>query len=119
MLRQLWEAVQKRTSSLHVFICNKLMMPVWGRLLFNMASFMVYGPLGESFWLSSMHKLFVLGFILPLIPHMPCWIRGITKVKGMGRMASLMIQESPGDEGIVMHQIRLIPKRVASMSGVL
>ena len=69
VLRQLGEAVHKRTNSLHVFICLKLTMLVWVRLLLKMADLVEYGPPGEKFWSSSMHEIFFLGFISPLIPH--------------------------------------------------
>ena len=36
VLRQLGRAVQKQPNRLHVFIFTKLVMPVWGRLMFNM-----------------------------------------------------------------------------------
>ena len=66
-LRQLWEAVQKWPNSLHVFICLKLMVTVWGRLLFKMSDLVVYSPPGGNFWLLSMHESFVLSFTPP--PH--------------------------------------------------
>ena len=119
VLRKLGEAVHKLTNSLNVFICPKLTMPVWGRPLFNMADFVVYDPPGAKFWPSSMHKLFVLGFIYPLISHRPWWIRVTAKVLGLVRAVSLLIQESPGDAGIVLLQLWLLPKRVDSMPGEL
>ena len=119
MLRKLGESMHKHPISLHVFICPKLTMPVWGRPLFNMAEFVVYDPPGAKFCPSSMHKLFVLGFIYPLISHRPWWIRVTAKVLGLVRAVSLLIQESPGDAGIVLLQLWLLPKRVDSMPGEL
>ena len=118
VLRQLWEAVHKHTNSLHVFICPRLMMPVWGRLMLKMVDLVVYVPPGEMFWPSSMHESFVICFIYPLIPHRTWWIRGTTKVLGLVRTVSLLIQESPGYEWSVMSQLWLLTKRVASISGV-
>ena len=34
------------------FICPKLIMPVWRRIIFNMADLMVYNPPGATFWAS-------------------------------------------------------------------
>ena len=65
LLSQLGEAVHKRANRLHVFICTKLMMPVWGRLLFKMADLVVYGPPEAKFWPSSMYESFVLGLFSP------------------------------------------------------
>ena len=101
------------------FICTKLTMPVWGMPLFNMADFVVYNPPGAKFWPSSMHESFVLGLIYPLISHRPWWIRVTAKVLGLVRAVSLLIQESPGDAGIVLLQLWLLPKMLDSMSGEL
>ena len=56
VLRLLGYSVHKRPNSLHVFICLKLMIPVWVRLLFKMANLAVYGPPegGGGVWPSSM-----------------------------------------------------------------
>ena len=48
VLRQLGKAVHKPPNILCVFICPKLMIPVWERRLFNMADLVVYVPLGEK-----------------------------------------------------------------------
>ena len=109
----------KWTNRLHVFICPKLMITVWGRLLFKMADLVVYGPLGEIFWSSSMHKYFFLGFVYPLISHGTWRLKGTTKVMGLGRTVSFLIHESAGNAGSDMRQIRLLLKRLAFMPGVL
>ena len=38
---------------------------------------------------------------------------------GLVRTVYLLLRESPGDAGSVQRQLRLLPKRVDSMSGVL
>ena len=43
-LMKIGEAVQKWTNSLHVFISPKLMVMVWGRMIFNMIYLVVYVP---------------------------------------------------------------------------
>ena len=54
VLRQLGEAMHKRPNILHV-IYPKLMMLLWGWLLFKMSDLVVYGPQGATFWPSSMN----------------------------------------------------------------
>ena len=49
VLTQLGGAVHKRPNNFPVFICTKLMMPVWKRLLFKMADLVVYGLPGGDF----------------------------------------------------------------------
>ena len=61
VLRQLGEAVHKHTNSFHVLICPKLMMPVWGRLLFNMADWVTNGPQKAIFGHPQcVHQLFLI-----------------------------------------------------------
>ena len=71
VLRQLGEDVHKRPMRFHVLVCPKLIIPVWGRLLFNVADFLVYVPLGSKIWSSSIHEYFLIGFFSPLGPHGP------------------------------------------------
>ena len=97
--------MHKRPNSLNSFICPKLMMPVWGSILFKMAELVVYGPPGAKFWPSSMHELFVIGFILPLIPHRPWRLRGTPKVLGLGRTVSFLLRYITGYAGIVLSQL--------------
>ena len=119
LYQELGEFVHKRTTGLHVFICPKLMIPVQERLLFKMVDLVVYVPPGETFWSSSMHKSFVLGFVFPLIPHRPWRIRGTPKVWGMVRTVYLLIRESTGYSGSVLRQLWFLLKKVASMSGFM
>ena len=102
-----------------MFICIKLMIPVWVRLLFKMYDLVVYGPLGETFWPSSIHKSFVLGFISSLLPHRPWRLMGAPKVLGPGRKVYLLLRDIIGYAGSVLRQFRLLQNRVASMPGVL
>ena len=49
VLRKLGEDLKKWPNHFYVFICTKLMMPVWVRLMFNMSDVVVYGqPGGED-----------------------------------------------------------------------
>ena len=119
LLRQLGEAMYKQPNILHVLIFLKLIMPVWGRLLFNIAGLVVYGAPAANFWLYSMHESSVLGLIFPLIPHRSWWIRETPNVLGLVRTVYLLLWEITGDTGSVLNQLWLLPKRVSSMSGVL
>ena len=80
---------------------------------------MVYGLPGGKFWQSSMNKYFVIGFVYHLTPHRHWRVRGTPKVVGMGRILYFLIWKSPGDAGSFLFQLLLLPKRVASMSGLL
>ena len=119
VLSKLGEDVHKQPNSLHVFICPKLMILMWERLMFKMDDLVLYGPSGAKFWLSSMQESFVLGFILPLIPHRHWRIRGSHKVLGLVRAVYLLLRESLGVAVIFLRQLKLLLNRVVSMSGVL
>ena len=66
-----------------------------------------------------MHELFVIGFILPYVPYRRWRLRGAPKVLGMVRTVYFVLRDSTGDAGSVLLQLQLLPKRMASMSGVL
>ena len=68
VLRQLGEAVHKRSNILHVLIFSKLMMPVCGRILFKKADLVVYGPSGGIFGHPQCtSRLFLV--LYPFSPH--------------------------------------------------
>ena len=54
-----------------------------------------------------------------LVPHRPWRIMGKPKVLVLVRSMSFLIREIPGDAGIVLLQIWLLPKRLSFMSVVL
>ena len=91
----------------------KLMIPVWVRLLFKMS----------AWWYTAGHTqctshLFLVLFP-PIIPHRPWRLRGAPNVMGLVSTVSFLSQEIPGDTGSVLCQLRLLLKRLASMSVVL
>ena len=67
VLRKLGDAVHKHLNSSHIFICPKLMMPVWVRLLFNTVDLVVYGPPGGG-GLSILNALVVCSWFY-FFPH--------------------------------------------------
>ena len=61
LLRQLGEAVQKCPDSLHIFICTKMMLLLWGKLLYKVKYLVLYTPpggRGGRGCLASMHDYF-------------------------------------------------------------
>ena len=64
----------------------------------------------------SINKSFVLGFVLPLLPHRPWKLRGTPKVLVLVRAVTFLIQDIPGDTGSVLCQLRLLMQMVAPMS---
>ena len=80
---------------------------------------MVYGPPGLKFCTTSIYKSFVFSFVAPIIPHRLWRLRGILKVTGLGRSMFYLLLESPGGAGSIMRQFWLLPKRVASVLGVM
>ena len=101
------------------FICNKLMMTVCVRLQLNMDYLVVYRPPGVDVFPSSMHELFFPGFVSALIPHRTWWIMETPKVLRLGRTMYFPLRYSPADTGSFLCQLRLLPKRLESMSGLL
>ena len=112
----------KCPDSLHILICLKLMITLWGTLLYKVIKLFIYAPpppQGVIFWPTSMSNSFVIVFISPLIPHRLWRLRGTPKILGLGRLVYYFLREIPGDADSVLCQLQLLPKRVASMLGVL
>ena len=75
------EGCARMAHHLACFICPKLMMLVWGRLMLKIDELVVYGPPGGEFWTSSMEESF-FWFYFPPHPTQAFSAQGDTQASG-------------------------------------
>ena len=66
-----------------------------------------------------MYELLTIDFISPLICHSPWCLRGPPEGIVLEKVVAYFLGDIPRDLGIIMCQLCLLLKRVASMFGVL
>ena len=70
-MEQLRLARLKRTESTHVFVCPKLLSPMWRRHLYKVTDCVFEVAVSQSFWMSNMHEPLVYGICFPFVKHRP------------------------------------------------
>ena len=83
---QLRLARLKRTESTHVFICPKLMLPLWKRSLHKVADVVLECKAGQAFWPASAHEPLIIGLCFPFIRFPPWQIRNSPALLGVERL---------------------------------
>jgi len=91
-----------------VFVCPKLMMPCWGRLLHNMDDVVMMVPVGPIFFPLSMHAPLAVGLIFLLIPHRPWRLGGTPRVLEMEHLLSRLFKNHPEATGRILRQLCLL-----------
>jgi hypothetical protein len=70
-LEELRQARLKRTCSIHLFVCPRLMEPIWRKHLHKSADLVLDIPCGTSFWSTNMFEPLILGVYFPYLSHRP------------------------------------------------
>ena len=104
-IEQLRLARLKRTQSTHVFICPRLLSPLWRRHLYQVADCVVEISVGQSFWSADMHEPLVCGICFPFILHRPWQLRQTPALLGVARMLQRMWRTEEGGTGIILQQL--------------
>ena len=84
-VEQLREARHKRTESLHIFMCPRIMSVYWEKELRKVADFIIDIPPGEAFWTENMYEPLTLAFVLPFKNFYPWQYRGGKEVVALER----------------------------------
>jgi hypothetical protein len=97
-VEELRKARLKRQSSTHIFVCPRLMAPLWRRQLSKVADVVFEVPAGMlSAWDAASHEPLVVGIVFPLLPFRPWQLRGTPKFLAMGRKLCKVWKESETD----------------------
>ena len=115
-IKELRKARHKRQNSLHVFVCPRLMKPLWFKMAFRAADLMfVLKPI-HSFWSKDRHEPLMIFICFPFLRHKPWQLRGTPALLEMARILQ-QIQES-GETTIrsLLQQLCVFTRKLSSMS---
>ena len=84
-VEQLREARHKRTKSLHIFLCPRIMTMYWEKELRKVADFIIDIPPGETFWTVDMYEPLTFALVLPFKSFYPWQHRGGKEVVALER----------------------------------
>ena len=85
-VEQLRYARMKRTKSLHVFLCPRLMQPRWRRHLHKVCDVVLECEVGQSFWKQHMHEPLIIGLCFPYLSCEPWQARNFPALIAFSKM---------------------------------
>ena len=94
-LEELRKARHKRQSSMHVFLCQRLLTPKWFKQLHKACDLVLEIPAGTSFWPEGNFEPLIVGLVFPFIRSQPWQLRGTPKMFSMDRKLRKMWKEDP------------------------
>jgi hypothetical protein len=94
-VEELRKARLKRQASTHIFVCPRLMTPLWKRQLSKVADVVFEIPAGSiAVWDAASHEPLVVGIVFPFLPFRPWQLRDTPKFRAMGRQLCKVWKES-------------------------
>jgi hypothetical protein len=118
-LEQLRKSRHKRQNSTHLFICPRLLYPLWQRSLFRSADLILEIPAGHPAWPANMHEPLILAIYFPFISHRPWQLKRSPCLLDVEGYLQRMFKACEGAEGLVLRQLWSFSRRLASMSSEL
>ena len=118
-VEQLRVARLKRADSTHVFVCPKLLSPLWCRQLYKAADVVIEYNAGKEFWPTCMHEPLILAICFPFISCRPWQLRQTPAILGVGRMLQRLWKTEEGDQWSLLQKFCLTTWNLESLSASL
>ena len=114
-LEQLRIARIKRQASTHIFVCPRLMTPLWLKQLYKAADLIFTVQAGISYWPNEMLEPLLIGVVFPFLSFAPWQLKGTPKLLSLGRQLSRVRKGEHLDAGPILREFFELRKRMESM----
>ena len=114
-LEELRKSRHKRPDLTHIFVCPKLMTPLWRKHLLKTCCLSFYVDPGLSHWPDSMHESLLIGIYLPYLPCYPWTFRRSKSVLEMERQLRLVPKVQGGSQSYVLRQFLAFSRKLPSL----
>ena len=114
-LEQLRTARIKRQQSTHIFICPRLMTPMWLKQLHKASDLIFTIPAGASCWPEPMFEPLLIGVVFPFLSFSPWQLKGTPKLLALGRQLSRVWKVEQMDKGNILREFCALRERMESM----
>ena len=113
--QEIRQARHKRTESIHIFICPRLMCHEWSAQISKTADLLITIPISTQFWNNGMHEPLRLAICFPFARINPWQLKGCPLMVEMGRKLSQMWKEGSGTEGDLLFELCSFAWRMEDM----
>ena len=99
--------IHKRPTSIHIFLCPRLMTAYWQRMLRKATDIFTSIPVGSSIWGISQHEPLILAISFPLSRTKPWKYGGTPRCEHEGRILSQMLKEDIDRAGSMLRELSI------------
>lgn len=118
-LEELRRARHKRQESTHLFVCPRLMTPLWRRHLHKAADIILEIPAGHHAWNEKMYEPLLIAIFFPFLNSRPWQLKGAPLILELGRKVQQLLKDNESTQGFVLREFWNLPRRVQRMSDEL
>ena len=98
-IQELRRARHKRQQSVHVFVCPRLMKPLWFKQAFKASDMLFDLKAGHPCWSSNQHEPLIVVVCFPYLQHIPWTLRDTPVIHELVRLLRGM-WENPQESGM-------------------
>ena len=114
-IEQLRKSRIKRQHSTHVFVCPRLMKPVWFKQACKAADFMFEVKPGMSYWSYDRHEPLIILICFPFLRFNPWQLRNSSPILEMGRLLREMSGEGEATIRSLLWEFCIFTRRLYPM----
>ena len=115
-LEEIRKSRHKRPDLLHIFICPKLMTPLWRKHLLKTCCLSFYVDCGVPHWPSEMHESLLIAIYFPYLHCYPWTYRRSNSVLEMERQLQQVQKSKKGTQSDILRKFLLFTRRIPTMS---
>ena len=115
-IKELRRARHKRQSSLHVFVCPRLMKPLWFKLAYRAADLMFVVKPVHSFWSQDRYEPLMLFVCFPFLRHQPWQLRSTPPLLEMARLLQQVQESGEPTFRYLLQQLFILTGKLSTMS---
>ena len=115
-VEELRKACHKRQCSTHVFVCPRLLKPMWFKNLYKAADVVFDLKAGHTNWSSQRHEPLIVALCFPYLIHKPWMLRNTPPVHGLVRVLRRMWENSEESGLFTLREFCLFARTLESMS---
>ena len=109
------QAIHKRPTSTHIFICPRLMTARWMRLVLKATDVLWTIPLGSEIWDVTNHEPLLLAISFPLSRDRPWKHRGTSYMEHQSKLVQAMFKSDCRGAGAMLCKLIVRARLLASM----
>jgi hypothetical protein len=114
-LEELRKARIKRQHSIHIFVCPRLLKPLWFRQLYKAADVVFDVPPGVCCWPTNMFEPMIIGIVFPFLNRAPWQVRSTPKMLSMERQLRKVWEVSDVAPRNLLRKLLLDHERLQSL----